>query len=146
MRIITQDLLKIETGIICHAVNCFGFWGAGLAKHLKYKYPKAFAEYEQVTNSSVAKRYYFLGTVKTTAVDNVVIASLFTQYDTSVAHRKTEYCAVIHAIKQLADIERQLNLPVYIPFKMCCGLGGGDWNIVYSIIEAFLPNAIICQE
>jgi hypothetical protein len=36
-------------------------------------------------------------------------------------------------------------MPVYIPYNMGCGLGGGDWEIVSGIIEETLPDAIIVK-
>lgn len=34
---------------------------------------------------------------------------------------------------------------VYIPWKIGCGLGGGDWRVVESLIDEHIPDAILCK-
>lgn len=146
MKEIDQNILDVKIGIIVHAVNCKGVWGAGLAKHIKYQYPKAYNDYitflKQFSNS-----YKALGGVCLTQVGNLCIASVFTQYDTSVASRRTEYSAVMSSMINLKRhiLYNRLDLPLYFPNLMCCGLGGGDWNIVKEIIEESFPKAYICK-
>ena len=45
MKVIKGDLLKAKEDIIIHQVNCQGAYGAGLAKQIANKYPKAKKEY-----------------------------------------------------------------------------------------------------
>lgn len=37
------------------------------------------------------------------------------------------------------------NLPVYIPYKIGCGLAGGNWETVCQIIQKTVPDAIIVK-
>lgn len=36
-------------------------------------------------------------------------------------------------------------LPLYAPYKMGCGLGGGNWEEYSKIIEKHLPHCIIVR-
>ncbi|MBU4223261.1 MAG: hypothetical protein KKA10_16840, partial [Euryarchaeota archaeon] len=36
----------------------------------------------------------------------------------------------------------KLGLPVYAPWMFGCGLAGGDWSVVQSMIEALSPEVI----
>lgn len=145
MKTLNQDILDINIGIIVHAVNCKGTWGAGLAKSLKHKYPKAYDDYLKYLNF-FKMPYYALGSISYTKIRDLYIVSVFTQYDVSVTQRRTEYSAVINAMDCLNNYIKinRLDLPLYFPDKICCGLGGGDWNIVGKIIEDKFPKAYLC--
>jgi len=36
-------------------------------------------------------------------------------------------------------------MPIYIPFGIGCGLGGGDWEEVVKLLEEDATNAVICK-
>lgn len=145
MREINQDILNINIGVIIHSVNCKRTWGAGLAKKMKSHYPTAFNDY--LNNTPTEKSWELLGSIVHTKVKDLHVISAYTQYDVSVTHRKTEYCAVIECFKSIRDYLKinRIDLPIYIPHGIGCGLGGGDWNIVSNIISNYLPKAIICK-
>jgi hypothetical protein len=42
-------------------------------------------------------------------------------------------------------VGRPLLAPLYAPFRMGCGLGGGDWLEYEAILERNLPDLIIVQ-
>lgn len=148
MKIINYDILNITTGTIVHAVNCRGVMGIGLAKQLKQKWIKVFREYEDFCLKAKPQNWRLIGRVIPHKVTSLLtVISAFTQYDFGQG-RRTEYCAVANAfirIKKLLD-EGKIERPVYIPNQICCGFGGGDWNIVYPIIEEYIPDVIVCQQ
>lgn len=147
MNEIIQDITKISNGTIVHAVNCQGTWGSGLAASLKNEFPQAFLQYRQVYLKNEKRKWNLIGKIDVYKNSNINVVSCFTQYDVGVTSRKTEYSAVKQCFREISIInESVLYQPVYIPYKMCCGLGGSDWNIVSEIINTYLPNAIICKE
>lgn len=55
MKIIYGDILDITEGIICQQVNCMGVMGSGLAKQIKYKYPRVYYEYSNYLKNKKKK-------------------------------------------------------------------------------------------
>lgn len=146
MKTLNQDILDVNIGIIVHSVNCKGTWGAGLAKSLKHKYPKAYDDYIKYLNS-FKMPYYALGSIIHTRIKDLYVVSAVTQYDVSVTQRRTEYSAVIEAMRSLNNYIKthRVDLPLYFPYGIGCGLGGGDWNIVSNIIEDTFPKSYLCK-
>ena len=137
--IVEGNLLEIETGIICHQVNCRRVAGAGLANQIANKWPEWKTSYE------MAKQAY-LGLVGWYRVsDDLWIANLYAQDNFGRNRRHTNYAALG---KCLFDVRRTVDhtkAEIYLPKGIGCGLGGGDWQIVYQIIEDALPHAIIVE-
>jgi hypothetical protein len=145
MNVITKDILTVEQGIICHQVNAKGVAGAGLAKDLFALYPRVGQMYRRHTPS--------LGEIGMWAVNlELWICNLVGQASYGRRRRHTNYDAVE---KGLSALKRAINshhgsrlwseLPLYFPYQMGCGLGGGDWEIVQSLIESCFPGAVICR-
>jgi hypothetical protein len=61
------------------------------------------------------------------------------------AIRYTDYDAIRTGLRKLSAWAAQRELPVYLPWKIACGLGGGLWEVVLAIIEQECPSAIICK-
>jgi O-acetyl-ADP-ribose deacetylase (regulator of RNase III) len=142
MKVIKGDLLAIESGIICHQVNCKGVMGAGLAKSLRAKYPVCFESYSKYCNAGQFK----LGMVQFCKVNpQLFICNLAGQNSYGTGKRQTDYDALVACLTKLHAKSIELGLIPYIPYKMGCGLAGGDWNVVSNLIEAHCPNAVIVQ-
>jgi len=165
--VVIRNILDNKRGIIGHQVNCIGVMGGGLALQIRRMYPYAYEQYHQFYESGDLK----LGVVLTVAVendlcianmaaqdgitdfkkilnkmveDNVVIdldsgVSVFAQ--SGVA---TDYDALTKCLRTVAELSRKLDLPLYLPFRLGCGLAGGDWKIVRKLIEENAPEATIC--
>lgn len=93
------------------------------------------------------------------------VANVFGQDRVSSRERMTSYDATVRAFERILnanakdngvvfsggivaprlEIVAQSKLPLYMPFKMGCGLGGGDWGVYSAIINRYFPDAIICQ-
>lgn len=145
MNIVKLDILTVSKGIIAHQVNCQGVMGAGLALKIKYKYKQAFDYYQNVCCEPFLKT--LLGKVQLVQIrEDFYVANLFSQFFYGREQKVyTDYDALKTCFKDLAGKSNQLGLPVYLPYKIGCGLAGGDWNIVLDIINQTLPEAIICQ-
>jgi O-acetyl-ADP-ribose deacetylase (regulator of RNase III) len=158
MKIEKMNILDVENGYIVHSCNCLGGMG-GLAGAIASKYPIVKTEYLKLLKSERDKygdTYRLLGhTQYVDVAKDLTVVNLFGQYDTGMDGRKTEYSALVDGFKALAYYLTYGAIPdrtIYIPFKIGCGLGGGDWNIVKDMInwiftdsESVKFNVIICD-
>lgn len=146
MNYIKQDLLKIKHGLICHQVNNKKVMGAGIAKDIRILYPQVYTDYIQHLNTYPND----LGTnIYTNITDKLVIVSMLAQNGYGRIGRYTDYPAFVNCLLDIDKYNKHLNqeqphLPVYFPYGIGCGLGGGDWSIVSDLISNYLPEAIIC--
>lgn len=135
------NVLQSDAQIICHQVNCLGVMGAGLALQIKNKYPSVFFNYTAFVNSTHDKTRLLGTTLFEHTEDGKIIANIFAQYGVSRTERMTHYGNLkdgLNYVKQYA-IDHQLKT-IAIPYKIGCGLGGGDWKIVKEIIYEIFDN------
>ena len=138
-----MDILTLTGHIICHQVNCQGVMGSGLARQVRAKYPQVYAPYRAYCATGNA-----LGTVLFVPVsDNNIIANIFGQDKYGRDKQYTDYEALQTAFHRVAEVARERNLPIAIPYRIGCGLGGGDWATVYKIIMTELDGlpVTICK-
>lgn len=149
MKIIQQDMTLLTEGVLFHQVNCQGVMGAGIAAAFAVKWPLLEAHYREFCESNADDLLGKLQLVNITPT--LWVANVFGQESVSRGSRQTSYDATVVAFER---VERHMktNPPstfnknnLYFPFKMGCGLGGGDWKIYSAIIERYFPDAIICQ-
>lgn len=143
-QIINQDILTVEKGIIAHQVNCQGVMGAGLAKQIKYKFPKSWDIYHKAC-CEYASGALLGECISCQVKDSLYVAHLFGQFHYGAKRCYTNYLALESALIQLETLAQKYQLPVYLPYKLGCGLAGGDWQIVYNLIRKYCPSAIICK-
>jgi len=109
--------------------------GAGLARQIALAYPKVEAIYQRNTPK--------LGQVQTVQVGpHTWIANICAQAQVGHQQRQTDYVALYLA---LVTLNHEALGQVYLPYRLGCGLAGGDWNIVKTIIAETIPSAIIVQ-
>lgn len=133
-----MDILKAKENIIVHQVNELGLMGAGLALQIKHKYPQVFTKYKQVANKNCWGKLQFVQ-----IANNKFICNMFSQKGISRTHRTTDYELMCKCLAKLNTFAEQHNLTIAIPYKIGCGLAGGDWNIVSGLIQKYIPNAVI---
>lgn len=136
IKIKTGDLLRADEKIIAHQVNCFGSAG-GLAAHVFKKYPDAESDYHQIIerfHSAGGSRSALLGFPQVTGQqpDGHVIANLFGQFYPGDDYRPDD---LREALEGLAGMARIMGWSVAIPWRISCGICGGDWNEVREIIN-----------
>jgi O-acetyl-ADP-ribose deacetylase (regulator of RNase III) len=130
------DLFSVQSGIIAHGCNNQGVMGSGVAAIVKRMYPLAFMHYKNNHQNG----FNALGQVDLVLVKDepkLYIGNLITQelYGNDV--RQVSYDAVdicFDALFMKAD-KQIVNIP-----KIGAGLGGGDWNVIESIIKSKLKN------
>lgn len=144
MKRIQKDILTVEFGIICHQVNAQGVMGAGLAAQVKSQFPGAYRDYMDAFESRQLK----LGKVVISQLAPYnFIAHIVGQINYGRSAKFTNYQALNIALSNLKSFRKTLDkdVPIFFPYRMGSGLGGGSWRIVKDIIEDFFPDAIICQ-
>ena len=137
------SLFDAAEGIICHQVNCKGNMGRGVAKQFRNLFPIAFQKYDQKC---------FCGDYAPTLLGEILIhqetewprlytCSMFAQYDWR-GHNvcNTDYPSFRECCFHIKKFAQERNLTIHMPYKIGCGLGGGEWEIVYSIIEEELND------
>ena len=139
VKIVKGNILNATEDIICHQVNCMGIMGAGLAKQIKYKYPEVFKAYKELCNFHKDDLKFLLGKIlKVDCHDGKKIVNMFGQYNYGTNSIQTNYTALENCFKKLFEKVsniNNLNKTVAIPYKIGCGLAGGDWNVVFHMIE-----------
>ena len=151
---INKDILTVDKGVIVHSVNCIGAVG-GLAGAIARKWPKNADEYRAHIKRQKLPIMLMGSVFEVNVAHNVVVANLFGQNNVGTSKQQTEYAALISGFKHIAETffqgndreEKDYGNPfglvdapialtdIYIPYKIGCGLGGADWNIVQEIIE-----------
>lgn len=133
--------------VVCHQVNCQGVMGAGLAAQIRRMFPGVYDDYRKECGKA-AKSSDLLGKVLFFSVKyngfDYNISSIFGQDRYGRNGCFTDYDALRKAMEPIRVMATPF--PAYplttvrIPYKMGCGLGGGDWSIVLSIIQEELVN------
>ena len=147
INIVNGNIFDTHCNIICHQVNCQGIMGHGIAKQVKEKYKGVFNEYKRYCDAHADNREAMLGEALIVDVDygaavldwlvnkeRKYIANIFGQltYGTGL---RTNYKALVLGLEVVANFAEEHNLSVAIPYKIGCGLAGGDWNKVNILIE-----------
>ena len=148
--------MKSDADIICHQVNCQGAMGSGLAKQIRDIYPKVYKDYrELVQEYEENERYMLLGRVQYVEIPSTkarrYIVNCFGQNYYGHGKRYTNYKALSDCFNEICrvnnnDIQRR---SIAIPYGIGCGLAGGDWNVVYAMIQEIFANyrddVLICK-
>lgn len=137
------DVLNTDIKIIAHQVNCKGVMGGGLAKQIKDHYPQVFSEYCAFVEDCEYCGDSPLGTVCCYRVnDSRYIWNVFGQEGYGTDKCYTDYDAVKRAFVDVIENWRcsehcnwENQIPIAIPCYFGCGLGGGDWSIMKSVLE-----------
>ena len=135
IKIVQSNILNAPEDILAHQVNCIGVMGSGLAKQIKIKYPEVFKEYQKYINTYEYKSLVLGNCQIVKATDEKYIANLFGQFGYGRKEQQTNYKALEESLFSLKVMAKDSHKSIAIPYGIGCGLGGGDWNIVYGIIE-----------
>ena len=137
---IDADIFTCKEDIIVHQTNCQGVMGSGIALQVKQKYPEVFNGYYHFCKTNQLKD--ILGTsLICEANDGKYIANLFGQENFGAGFQ-TDYDAFRKALKEIHDFAKERNLSVAIPYKIGCCRAGGDWNIVFDIINEIFYDSV----
>lgn len=131
-------LERPEYNYLAHGCNCFCTMGAGIAKQIATKYPKAL-EVDRETTSGDKKK---LGTFTVSETDGKHIFNLYTQYDYGKDKANLNIEALADSFTALNQymVDNKINhLPLLIP-RIGAGLAGGKWHDIIRRIDSAAPN------
>ena len=140
MKKIIGNILEVKApAIIVHQVNCKGVAGAGLALAIRKKWPDWHKHYQFNPPS--------LGAIDQYEVEPGIEVCSFYAQDSFGQGLQTNYDAFLLCLKRLrlALAEKRNPTTVFFPYKIGCGLAGGDWDIVSQFIEDEFPEAVIVE-
>lgn len=139
---IVGDLLKSDCNIIAHQANCHATMGAGIAKQIVRSFPQAL-QADRNYKIPVSSRER-LGHFSSCKVNNngkaLIIANLYGQYNYGRG-KQTDSKALSQSLERLIISAKKSSqklsfIPkIGLPFGIGCGLAGGNWSEIYSIIQ-----------
>ena len=133
-----------KVDVIAHQVNCLGVMGGGLALQIANKWPLVLAKYKEAIYEWLkwSSRAKLLGHCLIVQVNSKCsVANLFGQHDVG-GGVQTNYEALLQALNRLKEEMIISGMrKVAIPVNLGCGLAGGSWNIVQSLIEAAFADS-----
>ena len=127
------DLLNDDYEIFCHQVNCQDVMGGGLAKQVKVRYPEVYNTYHE----RVPK--YLGGVDWIHTHDARICVNMYAQDYYGYGARYTDYMAFANCLSELEDYLCSVpkEYRVAFPYRIGCGLGGGDWNVISALLIDF---------
>lgn len=138
--IIKDNIFNVTKGLIVHQTNCIGAMGGGIALQVKHRYRNVFIDYLVLCNSHKNKSN-LLGKIQVIPVSNdLSVVNLFGQLSIGGV-QDTDYVAFENGLKLLSEYMTENKISsVAFPYKIGCGLGGGNWNVIYNLIEKYMSN------
>ena len=151
----TGNLLEAPVEYICHQVNCQGRMGSGIAKQIRAKWPAVYDAYhakfqemeDEISEMCGGFEYQLdvsevlLGHMQIVPVsDKQNVINMFAQqyygYD---GLRYTSYDAFWACLGKILD-EVPKGSTIGFPWKIGCGLGGANWEVIATMIEEVLAK------
>lgn len=142
---ITGDLLDAKSGIICHQTNYHGVMGAGVAraiadKILTTQQYNAYVNYCRQAGRTALGTVQFLGNAP-----GLVVANMFSQDEAKPQlngrYDITDYEAMAACFIRIKDMAEACNMTVHIPYRIGCGIAGGNWSLVRQLIYSVFSGS-----
>lgn len=132
-----SDLLAVKRGLIVHGCNAVGVMGAGVAAQVAMKWPKSEKNYVDHCDTLGVMAmgtlsYDVLHRLKDSSPE-LILVNAITQRVPGIG-KQVSYDAVDECFSRIAPLARTWCLPIHFPL-IGCGLAGGKWPIIASIIE-----------
>lgn len=149
------DIFESGADVICHQVNCQGVMGSGIAKQVREKYPDVYESYKLLCENNnpedLLGESQFVSIIddKPRGIINI-FGQLNYGYDGKCY---TNYDVLKQAFDDVHWFVNNYfvdhNPVIAFPYKFGCARGGGDWNVVYKMIEDIFGDSdcevLICE-
>ncbi|QWT30033.1 hypothetical protein SEA_TUNATARTARE_164 [Streptomyces phage TunaTartare] len=125
--------------IIAHVCNDKGGWGAGFVLALNKISTKPQRLYRE-WYARKSDNFLPLGTIQTVYLsDNLYVVNMIAQHGTvsKLNPQPLSYEALEMALEAVAQVAIQTGASIHMP-RIGCGLAGGKWDVVESIINRVL--------
>lgn len=132
------DLFVDRPKFIVHGCNARGVMGAGFAKQIRARFPVVYNDYKHYCE--LREPDYLLGTNRICIENGVTVVNCIIQMDYGTdGKRYVSYDAVDDCMSKLSKIKPPSVDTISMP-KIGCGLGGGEWSIIETIINHNLKD------
>lgn len=143
IHVVQGDLLNVRDGCIVHQTNCRGVIGSGIAKQIRDRWPQVYHAYKEMCDTT--NPYDLFGDCQFVFVDNLCIVNLFGQLNYSMEKMIYTNYEAFRSCCKIMEHHIPYTDRISIPYGIGCGLGGGDWDIILSIItEELKTMRFIC--
>lgn len=147
IQIIEQNLFDNNAESYWHVANCFCRMISGVAAGMRKFYPEA-VEVDGKTIEGDKNKFGKFSTCQ--SKNGKYIYNLYGQYYYGTDSRKINYEALYTAMESaLQDCVSKNIKSIALPFQMGAGLAGGNWNIIYTMIQEVFKdydgNVYICR-
>lgn len=146
------NILDTKTDVIAHIVNCWHVMGAGVALALRNKWPEVFeADLDTMKGDENKLGKFSIACIPMIEEDrDLFILNNYAQYNYGTEKRQLNYEFLYQCLEKNLNFLKNNNLrSISYPYGMGCGLAGGNWEIVYKMIEEIYKNSdiqvIICK-
>ena len=140
-------MFGIVKGILVQQVNCKNDMDAGLAKAIYEQCPQVKEDYHNSFKEKSAEELF--GTYRLIDTGSELkIANLYTQFDCTDSSRPESYGKKYTDVDKLINVIKKLNEDypdetIYIPYKIGCGLAGGDWTEVIERLNSLQNSKFV---
>jgi len=127
--------------VIVHGCNCFHTMGAGVAKEIKNRYPRAYdADVQHTEKGDDSKLgHYTWAIVEGKAANVFTIINAYTQFHYGRGGLHVDY----EAIRSVFALIKEDHPNKIIAYPCIgAGLAGGDWSIIQTIINQELTGMV----
>jgi len=147
---LVTEFLAGEVDVLIHSVNCQGKMNKGLGKQIRNAIPVVYQEYVSLY-TTLANKKRLLGTAQFVHLETFSdpetyrpkdVVNLFAQYYYGEGTMQTNHDAFEKACQVVANYY-PVGTRLGIPFKIGCGLGGGNWDIVRAILERVFREHVV---
>jgi len=136
------DLFATDIKTIVHGCNAQGVMGSGVAKIVKERYPEAFEMYKYAASMHTPKE--LMGKNIIWFGDKTIVNSVTQETYGRAPKRYVDYDAVRLCMNRIqtffGDPDSVHHITEIAMPQIGAGLGGGDWNVIGSIIESELKT------
>lgn len=152
IKIVEGNILDSKTDFIIHQVNCKGEMNTGVAKALRDYDEGIYTHYRHMCEIGEFDSKILLGACDRYTIKNgtQIVLSLFAQnnygYDGKQYTNLKAFRGGLWFISQhIPKWHEECGIcvrrtSIALPYKIGCGRGGADWDIVYKIIEQELAD------
>jgi O-acetyl-ADP-ribose deacetylase (regulator of RNase III) len=134
IKTIEGDILKINRGVIVHGCNAQQVMGSGIALQIKEQFPAAYMQYLRMPMILGQISIHLVNREK--FIVNLISQNLYGRD----GKRFVNYEAIAEGFERVRSYFSPIrDLPICFP-AIGAGLGGGDWEIISTIIDRTIPD------
>jgi len=144
IEVIEGDLLDFpnKINVIAHSCNTMNIMGGGIAKKIRESFPEAYeADSKAYRNKEAVLGRFSWCKIKSNPKKRIV--NLYTQQKVG-SGRQVDYEGFYTSLSFLAQALQSSNFRadyvLGIPFGISCGLAGGSWLIIESMLSYILSS------